>query len=143
MGRYILLGFLPPPGPARDAALAAIQAHRGLFDDDKLSAFLVLRDPGSIAKARNQPPGLRWFFDTDGALSSLYGALDGDGEAHPFWLLLDPSHRVLRALSMADSDAMFAQLQALSPVADYAGVELYAPALIVPRVFDPQRSAAG
>jgi predicted 2-oxoglutarate/Fe(II)-dependent dioxygenase YbiX len=138
VGRYLLLGFLPPPGAARDAAFAAFEAHRQLFDDHKLSAFLVLPDAASIAKARNQPPGLRWFLDGDGAISRLYGALDGDGARRPFWLLLDPSHRVLGAYGLADAAALFAQIVALPPIADFAGAELYAPVLIVPRVFEPE-----
>jgi hypothetical protein len=137
VGRYMLLGFLPSPGPARDAALAAVQAHRDLFNDRKLAAFLVLRDAASIAKARNEPLGLRWFLDADGAVSRLYGALDSaSGAEHPYWLLLDPSHRVLRSFAVSDATGLFAALEALPEVADYAGAELFAPVLIVPRVFD-------
>jgi predicted 2-oxoglutarate/Fe(II)-dependent dioxygenase YbiX len=136
VGRYLLLGFLPPPGATRDAAMAAFEAHRGQFDDDKLAAFMVIRDPASITQARNQPPGLRWLFDVQGEVSGLYGALDGDGGEHPYWLLLDPSHRVLGAFPIADTGPLFAQIEDLPAVADYAGAELYAPVLIVPRVFD-------
>lgn len=135
-GRYILLGFMPPPGPARSAAFAAIEAHRGLFNDTKLCAFMVIRDEVSIARARNQQ-GIRWFFDADGQISGLYGALSDDGGEAPHWLILDPSHRVLGAHPMAETADLFAQLEALPQVADYAGVELYAPVLIVPRVFEP------
>lgn len=137
VGRYTLLAFLPPPGAARDAALAAFQARRGVFDDAKLSAFLVLRDAASIGQARNQPPGLRWFHDPEGRISRLYGALAGDGAEHPYWLLLDPSHRVVGGHAIAEATALFAQIAALPAVADYAGVELCAPVLIVPRVFEP------
>ena len=137
VGRYTLLAFLPPPGAARNAAMAALQAHRGPFDDISLSAFLVLRDPASIAEARNQLPGLRWFHDPEGRISRLYGALDDAGAEHPYWLLLDPSHRVLGAYPIAEAAALFAQIAALPAVADYAGVELCAPVLIVPRVFEP------
>jgi hypothetical protein len=138
VGRYTLLGFLPPPGAARDAALAALGSRRRLFDDEKTSAFLVIRDAQSIAQARNQPPGLRWFFDPDGAVSRLYGALDaGDGE-HAFWLLLDPSHRTLGAYPIAETDALLDQVTALPALADYAGAELVAPVLILPRVIEPE-----
>ena len=137
VGRYTLLAFLPPPGAARDAALGAFQAHRGAFDDERLSAFLVLRDAGSIAQSRNQPPGLRWFHDAEGRISRLYGALGGDGVEHPYWLLLDPSHRVMGAHPIEDAAALFAQIATLTAVADYAGVELCAPVLIVPRVLEP------
>jgi predicted 2-oxoglutarate/Fe(II)-dependent dioxygenase YbiX len=138
VGRYVLLGFMPPPGAARDAAFGAFAAHRELFDDSKLAAFLVLSDAASIAQARNQPPGLRWFLDDERRLSALYGALSDQGAEHPYWLLLDPSHRVVGAYPIAGAAALFEQIQALPAVADYAGVELYAPVLIVPRVFEPQ-----
>lgn len=137
VGRYTLLGFLPPPGAARDAAMAAFHAHRSLFNDSKLAAFLVVRHAASIATARNQPPGLRWFNDADSKLSALYGALDAGGAEHPYWLLLDPSHRVLGAYPIAATAGLFAQIEALPELADYAGVELFAPVLVVPRVFEP------
>jgi predicted 2-oxoglutarate/Fe(II)-dependent dioxygenase YbiX/peroxiredoxin len=137
VGRYMLLGFLPPPGPARDAAMTAFTAHRALFDDHRLTAFMVLRDPASIAAARDQPPGLRWFLDGESRVSTLYGAVDAKGGEHPYWLLLDPSHRALGAFPITETEALFAQIKNLPSVADYAGVELYAPVLIVPRIFEP------
>jgi predicted 2-oxoglutarate/Fe(II)-dependent dioxygenase YbiX len=136
-GRYVLLGFAPPPGPERDVAFSAFMAERQRFDDTNLTAFIVLRDAESIARARNQPPGLRWFFDPDGSLSRLYGALEVDGTAHPYWLLLDPMLRALFAAPMAESGRFFAELAALPPCEQHAGVELNAPVAIVPRVFDP------
>ncbi|THD58037.1 2OG-Fe(II) oxygenase [Phenylobacterium sp.] len=138
VGRYTVLGFLPPPGPAREAALAAVQSRRGLFDDDKVFAFFVIRDADSIAQAQNQPPGLRWFFDPDGAISRLYGVLDADGAEHPFWLLLDPSHRTLGAYPIGETDALMAAVVALPALADYAGAELVAPVLVLPRVIEPE-----
>ena len=135
-GRYVLLGFLPEPGAARKAALAALAAHRALFDDHQLSAFLVARDEAAIARAR-QESGVRWLFDADGRISRLYGALEG-AEARPYWLLLDPMLRVLATASMTGTADLFARLVALPSVAGHAGVELYAPVLIVPRVFEAQ-----
>jgi predicted 2-oxoglutarate/Fe(II)-dependent dioxygenase YbiX len=140
VGRYMLLGLLPSPGPARDAALGALQAHRSLFDDRKLSTFLVVRDAASIASAQNQIPGIRWFRDGDGAVSRLYGALDGEAEngaEHPYWLVLDPSHRVLERFAITNLAGLFASLATLPKVDDYAGTEIVAPVLIVPRVFQP------
>ncbi len=136
VGHYILLGLLPSPGPARDAGFAAIARHRKLFDDDKLATFLVVCDAQTIASAQNQVPGLRWFLDSDGAVSRLYGAVDEAGAEHPYWVLLDPAHRVLRTASADDADALFAELGRLPDLADYAGVEINAPVLIIPRVFE-------
>jgi predicted 2-oxoglutarate/Fe(II)-dependent dioxygenase YbiX len=138
VGHYVLLGFLPPPGAVRDAALAAFMAHRARFDDDKLTAFLTLRDAHSIGLARNQPPGLYWFLDADSKLSALYGAVEADGAEHPHWLLLDPMHRILGTWAIGDTAAVFDEIAALPSLDDAAGVELYAPVLIVPRVFDAE-----
>ncbi len=138
VGHYLLLGFLPPPGPVRDAALHAFMAERARFDDEKLTAFMVLRDAHSIGLARDQPPGLRWFLDADSAISALYGAVEPDGSEHPHWLLLDPMHRVLGAWAITDAAALFDEIAALPAIGDAAGVELYAPVLIVPRVFDAE-----
>ena len=135
-GRYVLLGFLPDPGAARAAALTALAARRGHFDDHRFSAFLVARDDAVIGSAR-QEPGVRWFFDADGRVSRLYGALEGD-EARPHWLLLDPMLRVLATATMAETADLFQRIATLPSVAEHAGVALYAPVLIVPRVFEPQ-----
>jgi len=138
VGRYVLLGFLPPPGAARDAAVAAFTAERARFDDVNLTAFMVLRDAASIAIARNQIPGLRYYLDPDSRVSRLYGAVGADGAAHPQWLLLDPMHRVLGAHPIEAAATLFDEIRRLPPPADNAGVDLYAPVLIIPRVFEPE-----
>ncbi len=137
-GRFVLLGFLPPPGEARAQAMATFEVHAGLFDDRKLTCFMVLRDAASIAEARNRPPGLRWFLDADGEVSRLYGALDADGAAAPFWLLLDPMLRVFARAPIDETAAIFDEISRLPALADHAGTPLNAPVLIVPRVFEPQ-----
>ena len=136
-GHYTLLVFVPPPGPARDAVFAAYTSRQSMFDDRKLTAFMVLRDAQSIGRARNQT-GLRWFLDPEGEVSRLYGALGDDGAEHPHWLLLDPTHRTLSAGGIGETDRLVAELDRLPALDDYAGVELYAPVLIVPRVFEPE-----
>src|SRR5947208_10957812 len=46
-GRYVLLVFLArDDAPANAKALRALAVHRQQFDDEKLSAFVVVRDPG-------------------------------------------------------------------------------------------------
>ncbi|HEV7386923.1 MAG TPA: 2OG-Fe(II) oxygenase [Phenylobacterium sp.] len=138
VGRYLLLAFLPPPGAARDAALSAVESHIDRLDDSTLAAFLVIRDAASIAQAHNRPTGLRWFFDADGHVSRLYGALDDAGAEHPYWLLLDPMHRVLSAFPISGTAALFDAIGRLPPLDAHAGIELNAPVLIVPRVFEPE-----
>jgi hypothetical protein len=136
-GRYILLGFLPLEAELRRKALVAAAANRALFDDVRLSVFLVARDPETIAGARDMR-GLRWFLDADGAVSRLYGALDGQGVETPFWLLLDPSLRVDGRAPLSASERMFQALQRLPAAGDYAQVPMVAPVLIAPRVLEPE-----
>lgn len=137
-GRYVLLGFLPSPGPARDAALAAFQPHKDRFDDRFAAAFFVIRDAATIATAKDVPPRHRWFLDPEGKVSRLYGALDEAGREQAFWLLFDPTLRVLVRAPMDRPEPVFQALTALPPVEAHAGAPLTAPVLIVPRVFEPE-----
>src|SRR5688500_3315687 len=74
-GRHVLMLFF---GTARDPraaeALAAVQRHRNLFDDDRACFFGVTIDPEDAAKGRiaQALPGIRFFLDYQGKLSALY-----------------------------------------------------------------------
>jgi peroxiredoxin len=82
-GRFVLLAFLPAlDAAAAGAALKALSNYQRLFDDRRLSAFVVVRDPAMAATLRDMP-GLRWFLDFDGAVSRLYDALGEDGAERP------------------------------------------------------------
>ncbi|MGZ6014971.1 MAG: 2OG-Fe(II) oxygenase [Phenylobacterium sp.] len=140
-GRYVLLVFLPRDDVAAAAdALRVIAQQRAQFDDERASAFVVVRDPSTIASARDMR-GLRWFLDEDGAVSRLYGALGTDGAEYPMWLLLDPALRVMGRVQLSNSKMLFDTLVRLRPPSDHAGVPLHAPVLAVPRVFEPQLCA--
>jgi peroxiredoxin/predicted 2-oxoglutarate/Fe(II)-dependent dioxygenase YbiX len=137
-GRYVLLVFLPKDDPeAAATALKTLAQHRKLFDDETLSAFAVTRDPETAASARDMR-GVRWFLDLDAKVSRRFGALDAEGAEAPFWLLLDPSLRVMGRALLADAAGIFESLARLGPPSDHAGVLLNAPVLIVPRVFEPE-----
>jgi peroxiredoxin/predicted 2-oxoglutarate/Fe(II)-dependent dioxygenase YbiX len=139
-GRYVLLLFLPMASATRGHALKALAERRPLFDDRKLSAFVIVRDPETAATAKDMT-GLRWFLDPDGTVSRLYGALAEDGTESPFWMVLDPALRVLATAPVDKAREMFAFLAALPAPADHAGVPLHAPVLIAPRVFEPELCA--
>ena len=137
-GRYVVLVFLTLSDALANAnALRALAAHRAMFDDDKFSAFVVVRDAGAAATATDMR-GLRWFLDLDGRVSRLYGALEADGTEHPFWLILDPGLRVMGRVQLGKEDMVFSTLPRLSPPADHAGVPISAPVLIAPRIFEPE-----
>ena len=137
-GRYVLLVFLPRDDARAGAvALQALAKHRGLLDDVKLSAFVVVRDPATAATATDMT-GLRWFLDLDGAVSRLYGALGKDGVEAPMWLILDPGLRVLGRVQLGNPQMVFTALSRLGAPSDHAGVALHAPILIAPRIFEPE-----
>ena len=59
-GRYVLLVFLPRDDVAAAAdALRVIAQQRAQFDDERVSAFVVVRDPSTAASAQDMR-GLRW-----------------------------------------------------------------------------------
>ncbi|THD71172.1 2OG-Fe(II) oxygenase, partial [Phenylobacterium sp.] len=135
-GRYILMGFPPADPAARERVFDVMKANIGLLRDDNVACFVVLNDQESFARARDRN-GMRWFFDPDGAVSRLYGALDETGAERPIWVAIDPSLRVMFVAPMAESAEVFARLGALPPPDGHAGVPLHAPVMITPRLFEP------
>ena len=145
-GRYIVLCFL---GTARnrDAATAlriAVQEHRALFDDDNASLFCITTDPDDqrLKRLRQSLPGIRPLWDFDGAVSRLYGAEQSGSQAGSsgyirFWLVIDPMLRILYAAPLAEAEAVMKFVAALPPCSRHAGVEMSAPVLLLPRVFEP------
>jgi predicted 2-oxoglutarate/Fe(II)-dependent dioxygenase YbiX len=139
-GRYVLMAFLPMEVEARAAALGALSQNRRLFNDRRVSAFVVVRDPQTAATAKDLK-GLRWFLDGDGAISRAYGALAEDGTDRPFWLLLDPALRVLGSAPIERAEMVFRTVADLGKPDDHAGAPVHAPVLIAPRVFEPELCA--
>jgi peroxiredoxin/predicted 2-oxoglutarate/Fe(II)-dependent dioxygenase YbiX len=148
-GHYVVLCFF---GTASDeagqAALASIEANRALFDDVQACCFGVSLDPGDQERAREMLPGIRHFWDFDGAVSQLYGALPADAAAasgpvtaRRFWVVLDPMLRVRNVVPFrqdgTDREEIVTIVRNLPPVDRFAGFEIPAPVLIVPNVFEP------
>lgn len=136
-GRYVLLLF-PPADPAgRATALRALAARQAMLDDQRLTAFVVVRDAQTAATAKDMR-GLRWILDLDRTVSRLYGAVDEAGADQAFWIVLDPTLRMLRAAQIDAVAPLFAYLQSLPAPGDHAAVPLHAPVLIAPRVLEPE-----
>src|SRR5262249_25056351 len=92
--------------------------------------------------------GLRFFFDFDGTICRLYGALPreapggkGEFQLRRSWVVLDPTLRVLAVLPFENDSsnhlALFQLLEALPAPAGFAGVELQAPVVFLANVFEP------
>jgi len=133
-GRYILLAFLPLEEAPRRIVLQALAAHQAEFDDARLAAFAVVRDPQTAGSVQDMA-GLRWVLDLDQAVSAQFAP---DGQPPPTWLLLDPTLRVLRTAGLGETEALFAALPGLPPPAEHGGAAVPAPILIAPRVFEPE-----
>jgi predicted 2-oxoglutarate/Fe(II)-dependent dioxygenase YbiX len=136
-GRYILLLFLPPDPEHRGRTLKALAANQALFDDVRISAFVVMGDPGAVVGARDMR-GLRWYHDGDGAIGRRFGA---EGADAPAWMLLDPTLRVMGHARAERTESVFETIRTLPQPADHAGVSIVAPVLIAPRIFDPDLCA--
>lgn len=151
-GRYLVLCFYASSAdPVTQETLAAVEAERGLFDDEHSCFFGVTLDPQDEAENRVKPrlPGVRHFFDIDGSISRLYGAIPRDAqpeegpiEARRFWVVIDPTMRVLARVPLAadgsDRRQVFDLLGRLAPPRRFAGVELQAPVLFLPNVLEPE-----
>lgn len=151
-GRYLVLCFYGTGSDeAGSAALKAVQeTQRNLFDDDKIAFFGVSSDPSDLSEGRAKQvlPGIRQFWDFDGKVGRLYGALPHSTEADQrqvpvrrFWMVLNPTLRIRAIFPFredgSDREEVMAYLRDLPPVDRFAGFELPAPIIIVPDVFEP------
>lgn len=151
-GRTVVLCFYASAADLQgQAALDAVAANRHLFDDTRACFFGVSLDPNdeSEGRVRDSMPGLRFFWDFDGTVSRLYGALPkhvgsdgGQGAVKRFWAVLDPTLRVAAVIPFSpdgsDRDALFRFLE-LVPEAGWVGnIQVQAPVLILPNVFEPE-----
>jgi predicted 2-oxoglutarate/Fe(II)-dependent dioxygenase YbiX/peroxiredoxin len=149
-GRYVLLCFFgSTSAEICAAALRAVEAQRIFFDDENICFFGVTNDPRDEIEGRvaDSPPGIRYFYDFDGRVGKLYGALPTafSQEARnvtmrQMWVVLDPMLRVMKIVPFSrdgeDIREVFSFLAKLPPPAMHAGIEISAPILILPRVFD-------
>ena len=134
-GRFVVLAFLPADQARSDQMVQAVNRLAHLWQDDRICAFLVT-DQADRFKAGASGPGLRWFFDADGFIARGYGAADAEGNQPGRYLLIDPA---LRIQAWMDTDEALQTLIPSLPHPDgYAGVPLFAPVLVVPRVLEPE-----
>ena len=150
-GRYLVLCFL---GSGSDdhaqAAIAAAMTRRNIFDDVTASFFAVTSDPGDETekRLRESLPGYRVFWDFDGLIGRLYGALPREADpkggvrARRIWVILDPTLRVLKVIPFApdrsDIESFLSCVDGLPPPSRFAGFDLQAPILVLPNVFEDE-----
>ena len=132
-----MLAFLPGRGPQQEAAMAALRAHRSLFDDIGWCFFGVVRDAADFEALRPDLPGIRYFHDPDGEIAGLYSRRRDDGATACHWVTIDPAMTILASRPIHASAAAFADVTAFRDPDDHAGTPLHAPVLIVPRIFEP------
>lgn len=144
-GRYIVLSFLgSAAGEEVRQVVDWVEKRRASFDDERLCFFGVSSDPADeeSGRLRTVIPGIRYFHDPDLALGKRFGAVGDGAEYRPFTLVLDPMQKVLAHIPLLPAArhnaALEDVLRRLPPVAQHAGVEMHAPVLIVPRVFEPE-----
>jgi predicted 2-oxoglutarate/Fe(II)-dependent dioxygenase YbiX/peroxiredoxin len=136
-GRWVVLSFLgslsDPRAMAEVTELARLSAS---FGEDHLIIACVFTGPADgienlAAISGNRLPFLA---DHDGAISRSFGA-----QAMPRTVLLDPMLRAVADIAwdvpQGHAEMVRNVLRGLPPVDDSAGVPMFAPALLVPRVF--------
>jgi predicted 2-oxoglutarate/Fe(II)-dependent dioxygenase YbiX len=147
-GRYLVLcffGYGGEEGAQRRLVAAQRQQSPG---DSPITFFGVSVDPADewCAGVRDASPSIHHFWDFDGHVSRLYGALPtsaGDNRRESFrarWIVLNPNLQVCAVLPFGSHDSDVAQLTelllslpALTPV---ERVEMHAPVLVLPDIFD-------
>src|SRR5438477_4764285 len=127
-----------------------MQSRRDLFNGVGFTFFGVSTDPRDESEGRvaQSLPGARYFRDFDGTVGRLYGSIPigaKPGEPVParrFWVVLDPTLRVLQLVPFSEDGShvvrLFSFLDSLPSPARFAGIELMAPVLYLPNVFEPE-----
>jgi peroxiredoxin len=150
-GRYIVLCFFGSAAHEQSrAAILAAFSKKHLFDDARASFFGVSMDPADETGKRvaDRYPGYRFFWDFDGVISRAYGSIPADTKpgsssvpVRQFWMVLDPTMRVLRVIPFAsdrsDINDVLSYVENLPPVNCFTGMEMQAPIVVLPNVFDP------
>jgi len=136
-GRWVVLCFLNKLAhPDSSRTLAELLSEAKLFNDDHMVFYGVLTEPPAEAHALAQVshPALGFIADYTGEITHAYGA-----QGASRLMVLDPMLRLYGdfPIGPGSTEEMRKFLRDLPKVDDAAGVPLCAPALVVPRVFEP------
>ncbi len=146
--RYIVLSRFVSAGDPRGLDfLKAINKNRRFFDDDKCMFFGISNDPEDEAtkRVRNNPPGIRFFWDHEGSVSRQIGILDHDESPMHFRLvtyILSPRLQVMKVIETEDPEAHVSEIcDFIYPLpwqSERVPGNIQAPVLVVPNVFEPE-----
>jgi peroxiredoxin len=136
-GRWVVLAFFGSPAdPRAHAEFASLLREADRFGDNHLVVGCIFTEsPENIAGLTEiRSDGLFFLADYDGEISRAFGALE-----MPRTIVLDPMLRAVAdiAWDFAQGHAETVQgvLRGLPAVDESANVPMFAPALLVPRVF--------
>jgi predicted 2-oxoglutarate/Fe(II)-dependent dioxygenase YbiX/peroxiredoxin len=139
-GRWLVMLFFGSlADPVGRAAHEQVVARRALFDDTDASYFGVSCDPRDRTERglKATPPGLRFFYDDDLAVSRLYNQDHVGGEPR-MAVLLDRAMRVVAVEPLERTGALLERLELCLAAEPGEPAVLMAPVLTVPRVFEPE-----
>ena len=146
-GRYVVMCFFgSSENPEALEALRVASRHRAVFDNERMIFFGITIDRRDRERNRiTRKTGIFPVWDFDLAVSRAYGAVRGNATPpatgvvyEPFWLLLDPMLRVIATEPITKGPELFRVIETLPPQSHYIGSAVYAPVLIIPRVFEPE-----
>ena len=136
-GRWVVLSFLGSlANPKAMGELNQLLSQAALFGEDHLVVGCILTEPPENAAelAAISSQALFFIADYDGAISRSFGALE-----MPRSVVLDPLLRAVADIgwdfAAGHAETVSNVMRSLPPVDESAGVPLFAPALVVPRVF--------
>ncbi len=143
-GRFIVLCFFGSAGHAYARALLdCVRGRRRLFDDHHAAFFGISNDVEDLRQQRiaDLIPGIRFLHDFELQASRAYGLVENN-RLMPMTLILDERLRVYAQVPFSLEPA--AHVEAIAQLLAHAeppgicdGMQVPAPVLVIPRVFEP------
>jgi predicted 2-oxoglutarate/Fe(II)-dependent dioxygenase YbiX len=133
-GQHVVVAFLPKGAAEVEEALRLLQSQLPLFRQGRHRAFAVIEDADLLARTPEED-ALILLPDEQREIARRFRQVGADGAMLGGWLVLDPQLRTLGAAPLADGPQVMANLKRLPAPDDHAGVPLFAPVLVIPRVF--------
>jgi len=144
-GRAVMMLFLGKSDrPTTPAAIALLNGHSKLFDGERAAFVGITLDSAEGIGSLDIPqgPGHTWLQDVNGGLAKRFGLLTKDDSGNyrypPCWIVVDIRLRVIDYAPIADGERMFGVLRDYIATGEQHAVDMPAPVLVAPRVFEPE-----